>query len=132
MKEKLLELEGRVDAINKELATPAPAPVRLYPQLSEIYRRKVEELASALEDPAIAQPAREVIRGLIARISVRWEADQSVIVLDGALSALVGLALNAKGPAFAGPFGSVEVVAGVGFEHCLSDLLRVQIRTSFN
>lgn len=27
------------------------------------------------------------------------------IVLDGALSAFVGLLLNAKGPAFAGPFG---------------------------
>lgn len=57
-KEKLLELEGRVDAINKELATPAPAPVRLNPNLSELYRRKVEDLTTTLEDPAIAQPAR--------------------------------------------------------------------------
>ena len=44
-----------------------------------------------LEDPAIAKPAREVIQGLIPRISARWEADQAVTVLDAALSAFVCL-----------------------------------------
>ncbi len=62
-----------------------------------------------------AQPAREVIRGLIERVSVRWEDGQAVVVLDGALSALMGLAQNAKSPALAGPFGgSVKLVAGAG------------------
>ncbi len=87
------------------------------PNLSELYRRKVTELAITLADPAIAQPAREVIRGLIERVAVRWEDGQAVVVLDGSLTALVGLAQNAKGPALAGPFGgSVKVVAGAGFE----------------
>ncbi len=75
------------------------------------------ELAITLADPAIAQPAREVIRGLIERVAVRWEDGQAVVVLDGALTALVGLATNAKGPALAGPFGgSLKLVAGAGFE----------------
>ena len=70
-----------------------------------------------LADPAIAQPAGEVIRSLIERVAVRWGDAQAVVVLDRALSALVGLAQNAKGPASAGPFGgvlasSVKVVAG--------------------
>lgn len=117
LKEKLLELEGRVEAIDAALTTPAPAPVRSNPNLSELYRRKVTELAITLADPAIAQPAREVIRGLIERVAVRWEGGQAVVVLDGALTALVGLAQNAKVPASAGPFGglsnsSVKVVAG--------------------
>ena len=117
LKEKLIELERRVEAIDAALSTPAPTPVRLNPNLSELYRRKVTELAITLADPAIAQPAREVIRGLIERVAVRWEDGQAVVVLDGALTALVGLATNAKGPAVAGPFGSsVKVVAGAGFE----------------
>lgn len=58
---------------------------------------------------------REVIRGLIERVAVRLEDGPPVIVLDGALTALDGLATNAKGPALAGPFGgSVKVVAGAG------------------
>ncbi|WRH61498.1 MAG: hypothetical protein RSE12_14065 [Fuscovulum sp.] len=95
--------------------------MRLNPNLSELYRRKVTELAITLADPAIAQPAREVIRSLIERVAVRWEDGQAVVVLDGALTALVGLAQNAKGPAGAGrvggiEFSSVKVVAGAGFE----------------
>jgi site-specific DNA recombinase len=117
LKDKLLELEGRMATIDDELARPAPAPIRLNPNLSELYRRKVTELAITLVDPAIAVTAREVIRGLIERVGVRWEDGQPVVLLDGALTALVGLATNAKGPAIAGPFGSsVKVVAGAGFE----------------
>lgn len=113
LKEKLLDLEARVAAIDAELDRPAPAPVRLNPNLSELYRRKVTELALTLADPAIAGPAREVVRGLIERVSVSWEDGQAVVALDGALTALIGLAQNAKGLAVAGPFGSsVKVVAG--------------------
>ena len=119
LKEKLIELEGRVEAIDAALSTPAPTPVRLNPNLSELYRRKVTELAITLADPAIAQPAREVIRGLIERVSVSWEDGQAVVALDGALTALIGLATNAKGPALAGLLGSsVKVVAGAGFGLC--------------
>jgi site-specific DNA recombinase len=117
LQDKLLALEGRMEAIDIELASPAPAPVRLNPNISELYRRKVTELAVTLADPAIAQPAREVVRGLIERVAVRWSEGQAVVVLDGALTALIGLAQNAKSPAIAGPFGSsVKVVAGTGFE----------------
>ncbi len=121
LNERLLDLEGRITAIDAELAFPAPAPVRLNSNLSELYRRKVAELALTLADPAIAGPAREIIRGLIEKVSVRWEEGQAVVVLDGALTAMIGLAQNAKGPASAGRGGSVDyssvkVVAGAGFE----------------
>jgi site-specific DNA recombinase len=117
LQDKLLALEARIAGIDAELSGPAPAPVRLNPNLSELYRRKVIELAVTLADTAIAQPAREVIRGLIERVSVSWENGQAVVALNGALTALIGLAQNAKSPAVAGPFGgSVKVVAGTGFE----------------
>ncbi len=120
LQDKLLALEGRIAVIDAELAGPAPAPVRLNPNMSEIYRRKVIELAVTLADPAIAQPARDVIRGLIERVAVRWDDGQPVVILDGALTALIGLAQNAKSTAGAGRVGielsSVKVVAGTGFE----------------
>ncbi len=118
LNEKLLLLEERIKTIETELTRPAPAPVRLNPNLSEIYRRKVIELAVTLADPAIAQPARDVIRGSIERVAVRWDDGQPVVILDGALTALIGLAQNAKSPAGAGRVGielsSVKVVAGTG------------------
>lgn len=115
LKEKLLELEGRIAGIDAELDRPAPAPVRLNPNLSELYRRRVTELAITLADPATSKPAREVVRGLIERVSVSWDDGKAVVTLDGALTALIGLARNAKGPALAGPYGSsVKVVAGAG------------------
>ena len=120
LQDKLLALEGRSAVIDAELVSAAPSPVRLNPNLSELYRRKVIELAVTLADPAIAQPAREVIRGLIEKVSVRWEEGQAVVALDGALTALIGLAQNAKSPALAGrgslDLSSVKVVAGAGFE----------------
>ena len=117
LKEKLLELEARVTVIDDALGQPAPAPVRLNPNLSELYRRKVTELAVTLADPLISQSAREVIRGLIERVSVSWENGQMVVALDGALTALIGLGQNAKDPAFARSLeGSAKVVAGAGFE----------------
>lgn len=96
------------------------------PDLSEFYRRKVTELAIALADPAIASPAREVVRSLIEKVSVRWEEGQAVTVFDGALTALIGLAQNAKGPALAGRVGielsSLKLVAGTGNRRNLPEL----------
>jgi hypothetical protein len=104
LQDKLLALEARIDAIGAEPAGPAPSPVSLNPNLPELYRRKVTELAITLADPAIAQPAREVVRGLIERVSVRREYGQAVVELDGALTALIGLARNAKKPRGCGAF----------------------------
>jgi site-specific DNA recombinase len=121
LKEKLLALEARVEAINAPLTTAAPAPVRLNPNLSEFHRRKVTELAVMLADPAIAQHTREVIRGLIERGSVRWEGGHAVMILDGALAGVGWLGAKRQRPSVSWAFGglsksSLNLVAGAGFE----------------
>jgi site-specific DNA recombinase len=117
LKEKFLDLEARAASLGAELDRPAPAPVRLNPNLSELYWRKATELAITLAEPAIARPAREVVRSLIERASVTWEEGQAIVALDCALTALIELAQNAKDPAEAGPSGSsLDLVAGAGFE----------------
>lgn len=101
LKEELLTLKARVATDDAESNFPAPSAVRLLPNLSELHRRKGTELAITRDHPAIAGPARQVVRGLIERASVTWEDRPAVISLDRALTALIGLARNAKGPAVA-------------------------------
>jgi len=114
LKTKLEDMEARLVEIGAKLLVPAPSPVRLHPQLSEIYRRKVEELSETLVDPDIRPIALETIRGLIDAVTVHELEDGVRIDLDGAITALVGLA-QPEAEAFLGG-GSVKVVAGVGFE----------------
>jgi site-specific DNA recombinase len=114
LKNKLEDLEARLGMIDTKLAAPAPSPVRLHPRLSEIYRRKVEELSATLTDPEIRPMALETIRGLIQSVTIH-ETDSSVrIDLEGAITALVGLAQPGADAVISA--GSVKVVAGVGFE----------------
>lgn len=124
---RLQGLEQRLVELDQALAAPGPSPIRLHPNLSEVYRRKVSALATALADPAIADPAREAIRGLIARVTVRFEGKTPVLTLDGALSALVALGTNAKGPLESGLDeglleSSVKVVAGARYRRDLLSL----------
>lgn len=114
LKAKLEELEAQRETIDAKLAEPKPSPVRLHPQLSEIYRRKVEELSETLTDPEIRPMALDTIRGLIEAVTVHETESGIQIELDGAITALVGLAQPEAGP-FIGDC-SVKVVAGVGFE----------------
>jgi site-specific DNA recombinase len=115
LKTKLEEMEAQLAEVDAKLSAPAPSPVRLHPQLSEIYRRKVEDLSATLADTEIRPAALETIRGLITAVTIHETADNGIrIDLDGAITALVGLA-QPEAEAFLSS-GSVEVVAGVGFE----------------
>ena len=114
LKVKLEYMEARLGVIDAKLAAPAPSQVRLHPQRSKIYRRKVEELSATLADPEIRPMAMETNRGLIKSVTIH-ETDSGVkIDLDGAITALVGLAQPGAEAVING--GSARVVAGVGFE----------------
>jgi site-specific DNA recombinase len=121
LKERLEALEARKAEPDTAGAAPEPTPVRLHPNLAAIYRRKVAELAAALTDPEIRPQALETIRELITRVTVRDGTDGLVLELEGALTAMIGLAQNAKSPPGGGLDDglvdrSVKVVAGTGFE----------------
>jgi site-specific DNA recombinase len=121
LKDRLEMLEAKQAALDAALAAPAPSPVRLHPNLSEIYRKKVAELAVTLADPGIRAAALEIVRGLITRVTVNNGPEGITLDLEGALAAMIGLAQNAKSPLESGldvraVAGSVKVVAGTGFE----------------
>ncbi len=114
LKGRLEELEARSAEIDAALSTPPPSPVRLHPNLSEAYRRKVTELSGLLRDPDARIPALEAIRGLIQRVTLRETGDGIRIELEGAITALIGLAQPEAGAGI--DLSSVKVVAGAGFE----------------
>ena len=96
-----------------------PSPVRPHPNLSELYRRKVGQLAATLADATIRTEALTVIRGLIKRVTVFQTAAGITLELDGALTAMLALAQNAEDKPvaeLAEVARSVKVVAGAGFE----------------
>ena len=114
LKGKLEELEARITEIDMSLTAPPPTTVRLHPNLSEAYRRKVSELSGLMRDPETAVPALDAIRSLIERVTVHETADGIRIELEGAITALIGLAQPSAAEAI--DQGSIKVVAGAGFE----------------
>ncbi|WP_111539125.1 recombinase family protein [Palleronia aestuarii] len=114
--QKLEEAEARKAELEAQLNTPEPSPVRLHPGLSELYRRKVADLAASLQDTTIRPKALDTLRGLIQRVKVRTDTTSGgpVLELEGAITAMIEEA--SPGALRGVDQCSVKVVAGVGFE----------------
>jgi len=75
--EKLESMELRRSELDKLLSKPAPTTLRLHPNISQIYRRKVEDLAQTLQDPSIRAVSLTAIRSLI-KVSIDFnKADKA-------------------------------------------------------
>jgi site-specific DNA recombinase len=125
MKAKMDALEAqKADLETRMIATPAPDPVTIHPDLAEIYARKVANLAEALNDADTKAEAADLLRSLIDRIILRPEEGAPgghAIELFGELGAILSLCGNGKGTnakAHAVGVGhkQVTMVAGTGFE----------------
>ena len=121
MVDRLRELEARQDELHERLsAAPADLP-DIHPNIKDVYRRKVERLAEALDHAEDRDAAASAIRGLIERIVLtpgeKWAEMDAV--LYGDLGTILEWAGNGSQNTKTGipmPEMSVSVVAGVGFE----------------
>jgi hypothetical protein len=98
------------------LRAPTPAP-RLHPNLAEIYRQKVGNLANALVDPGTRTEALDIMRGLIERVAVRPAAGGFEIELVGEIANMVRLSADADSLAREPYRSSVKVVAAMRNQH---------------
>ena len=106
-------------------AAPIDAP-DIHPNIAEIYRRKVERLAEALNHPAERDEAADAIRGLIERVTLtpgpkRGQVDATLHGEFGAILEWVERrerAENHNTPSAFASGVSVSVVAGTGLSRC--------------
>ncbi len=95
LQQRLDELEARRVEIEQSLAAP-PSPVRLHPNLAELYRRQVAQLQRSLSHPEIRDEAVQILRGLIERVSIRPTADGMEIEIVGEIAKMVDLGLEVQ------------------------------------
>ena len=112
------QLEGNKRAIEQELATEPPPPIRLHPNLAETYRKKVENLTEALNADETRQEAGEIIRGLIDEIRLVPDGDELRIHLKGELAKMLAISTNQK-PGTRGSGLKTTLVAGARNQRCL-------------
>ncbi len=119
-KDRLTTIEKEKEAASARVAAARPEPVlRLHPGLHALYKKKVENLAAALNEPGTVAEAGEIMRGLIDRI-VLMPADGTLNAeLYGDLANLMNFADAQEPTKSAGSRGDpalLSVVAGIGFE----------------
>ena len=116
----------RMAATRTQLATvgetaEAEFTILSYPNLPELYRRKVAQLEAVLEGPDRAE-AMDLIRSMIDRVELRTRSEGKELdaVLHGDLAAILSACAGAveKGnaPDLAIAGRQLSLVAGTGFE----------------
>ena len=91
----------------------APPPL-LHPKMAEIYRRKVDDLHTALNgEHSTRAEALDILRSLIDAIVLVPEGRELKIELRGDLAGILKVAANEKSPSGTdGLVSQVEMVAG--------------------
>ena len=114
---RLEKLELEKKELENDLAGPAPEPVRLHPNVAELYVSKVNDLRKALNEDGAREEAAQILRGLVDEIRLHPIDDQLQIELIGDLATLLGFAekkgADNKKPGSSGNPGSTKwLVAG--------------------
>jgi site-specific DNA recombinase len=115
LQQRLDELEARRIDIEESLIAGPATPVRLHPNLAQIYRRQMERFQEALNEPEIRDEALQILRGLIEHVSIGPAENGFEVELVGEIAKMVefGLGNNAKQATFDETMAcSVKVVAG--------------------
>ena len=122
---KIEALEEQKSVLEARLDTPPPSPVRMHPNLAELYRQKVASLRESLADPLIRDEAIDLLRGLIDEVRLGHGEDGWSADLQGEITSLVALGMqDGKTPRpglRAEALCSAKVVAGARNQRYLSN-----------
>ncbi|MGZ5917910.1 MAG: recombinase zinc beta ribbon domain-containing protein [Methyloceanibacter sp.] len=119
LQQRLDELGARRKQLEQDLAAGPTTPVRLHPNLAKIYRRQVERLQDALNQPGIRDEALQILRGLVERVSIGPAENGLEIEITGEIAKMVELGIEHRAKRATldeEAVRSVKVVAGIGFE----------------
>ena len=120
LQQRLDALDQRRAELEAEIAAPKALPVRLHPNLAQLYRRKVVQLQEVLQHPELRDEAIQTLRGLLESVIVVPIKGDFDIEVIGEFAQMIKVGLEkgkAKEPVVNERMTrSVKVVAGVGFE----------------
>jgi site-specific DNA recombinase len=91
LQQRLDELELRRKQLEQDRAVGPTTPVRLHPNLAQIYRAQIERLQDALNKPDIRDEALQILRGLVERVSIRPAKTGLEIEVVGEIAKMVEL-----------------------------------------
>ena len=111
MAAELDTLEERKSALQKDMDGPPAPPVRLHPNLAEVYRQKVENLREALNDEGSRAETVAILRGLIDEVRLNPKDGELAIYLVGNLAAILELCAK-KDPGALAAGVQITLVAG--------------------
>jgi hypothetical protein len=94
LQQRLDELEARRTDIEQSLIAGPATPVRIHPNLAQIYRRQVERLQHALSQPEIRDEALQILRGLIEHVSIGPAENGLEVELVGEIAKMVEFVLE--------------------------------------
>ena len=115
VKDELMAIGNRKDELDAQLRVADEAPPLLHPRMADLYRAKVEELASALQREDTRLQASEMLRGLIDSIVLTPQDGQLRIELRGNLAAMLTAAQKTKrSPETGDLLVPIHLVAGGG------------------
>ncbi len=98
LKQKLDALEQEKAELERELAKDHAPALRLHPNLADVYRRKVEELKTALADPSLRDEALGILRDLISSVTVSAAGDGFDVDFEGEIARMIQLPDGESGP----------------------------------
>ncbi len=96
---KIKELEGRKKELQDNVDHASDPEPLIHPNLAEIYRTKIENLSSLLDDPECKTEAFDIIRGLIDDVRLVPEKGNLSVVLKGELAGILSLCDTKQKPA---------------------------------
>jgi len=121
LQHRLDELEARRNEITQDLSSGPTTTVRLHPNLAEMYRRQVERLQHALNEPEIRVEALSPPRSTRARFDTsgqKWTRDRNRRRYRKMVD--LGIGSRTRQTALDEPAArSVKVVAGTRNQRCL-------------
>ena len=130
VKDPLIALEAQQTELGARLKRAAQPPPLLHPNMADLYREKVTQLARGLEQEESRTAAAEALRGLIDAIVLTPQEGELKIELQGNLVAMLKAAQAQHNGASLAPLGrwgderspddddlvQIMLVAGGGFE----------------
>lgn len=116
MTDELMALENQKKNLRRKIDGTPATPIRIHPNLGEIYRKKVANLRTALNEESARAEASAILQDLIEEILLVPVDGELRIHLRGSLAEMLDFSLEDEHSGSMDTGVQITLVAGEGFE----------------